>query len=433
MRLTRLLPVLALLFSVGCDGTAPRVTEVSGPADPADPQAPTGGVNRAEHLDAPYVVMVSADGFAARYVGEYEPPNLLRLIERGLWAPEGMIPSYPTKTFPNHYTMATGLYPGRHGIVANTFWDPVRGATYRIGDRQAVEDGTWYGGEPIWVTAERQGMVAASFFWVGSEADVGGVRPSHWRRYDGGIPNEDRVDQVLAWLDYPPERRPHLITLYFSDTDGAGHRYGPGSAELEAAVADVDRMLGRLLDGLEALPHGDEVIVVWVSDHGMDSYTAVSTRYLEDAVSLEGLMVPEAGPNANVWLQAGQRATELRDRINQRLDGVTAFLRSESPARLHYRQDARIGDLVLLTDSSVVVYPTRSRPPTSGFTHGWDPGFVSMRAVFAAAGGGLPEGIRVPPFENVHIYPWIAGLLGLSPASGIDGDPTVLGRWMDGG
>lgn len=427
-----LVPVAALLLAVGACGPRAPETEVrtrsgSGASvvPEADPQAPTRGVNDPRWRDAPYVVLVSLDGFAASYMARYRPPHLTGLARSGVWAREGLIASYPTKTFPNHYTLATGLHPARHGLVANTFRDPSRGQIFRISDRDAVEDGSWYGGEPIWVTAERQGMVAASFFWVGSEADVQGARPSHWRPYDGGVPNESRVDQVLTWLALPPEHRPHLITLYFSTVDDAGHRNGPNSPELAAAVSDVDRLIGRLRNGLIALPHGERAHLVVVSDHGMDAFTSEGVRYVADVTHVDDLEMPERGPNANLWIAGDHaRVLEVRNLVNAGLPGVTAYLPSEVPERLAYRDNPRLGDLVLVTDSSVVVELDRDaeRPERGGYTHGWDPSFSSMRALFVAAGPGLASGVETGPVRSVDVYPLLAALLGLEPAPDLDGE-----------
>lgn len=398
--------------------------------EPADPQAPTGGRNAQRWLDAPIVVLVSLDGFAADYVERFAPPTLTALARRGVWAPEGMIPAFPTKTFPNHYSLATGLHPARHGIVANTFYDPDRNETYRISDREKVEDGTWYGGEPLWVTAERQGMVAASYFWVGSEADVGGVRPSHWRVYDHEGPKADRVDKVLEWLAYPPEARPHLVTLYFADTDDAGHHFGPGSDELRDAVAEVDAALGRLVAGIERLEHGDEITILVVSDHGMDGYTPETIEYLADVLgSLDGIRVPEAGPSANLWVDGGpERARAVRDALDAGLRHARAYLADETPDRLRYRGHPRIGDVVVVADSGWMVYPENDRPRRAGFTHGWDNAVLSMRALFVGAGPRLSGGRRIDPFSNVDVYPLVTELLGLVPAPGIDGSAET---WAD--
>ncbi|MBT8405758.1 MAG: ectonucleotide pyrophosphatase/phosphodiesterase [Gemmatimonadetes bacterium] len=389
----------------------------------ADAQAASGGVNSPQWMDAPYVVLVSMDGFAARYMQQYAPETLNALAARGAWAPEGMVPVFPVKTFPNHYSLATGLHPARHGVVANTFYDPDRDETYRISDRDEVEDGTWYAGEPIWVTAERRGMVAGAFYWVGTEADVGGVRPSYWRIFDASVTNAQRVDGVLAWLAYPAERRPHLLTLYFNETDNVGHDFGPDSPELEQAVTSVDRALRRLLDGIEALDHGDRVIVIVVSDHGMDGFLPETTEYVEDAVeSLEGIQFTGAGSHANLWIEGGRdRAIEVRDRINAGLEHVAAYLPDETPEVLHYRDHPRLGDLVLVPDSGWVVYPRNDRPARPGFTHGWDSRNLAMRALFVAAGPRIAAGVEVAPFSAVDIYPLVAELLGLEPARDIDG------------
>src|SRR6202789_919076 len=225
------------------------------------------GPNATQQLSKPYVIMVSLDGFRYDYPKRYHADHLLPLAAQGASAPDGMIPAYPSITFPNHYTIVTGLYPEHHGIVANTFYDPARREIYSYKDPQSVTDGTWYGGIPLWVLAEQQGMRSACFFWVGSEADIQGFRPTFYLKYDAKFPNEKRVDQVLAWLHLAPEQRPHLITPYFSDTDTAGHRYGPDSPEVAAAVHELDGEIGRLMDGIKESKLPVDLIVL--ADHGM--------------------------------------------------------------------------------------------------------------------------------------------------------------------
>ena len=207
------------------------------------------GANQAEQQQKHYVILVSLDGFRYDYAEKYRAENIRALGAAGAAAREGMIPAYPSLTFPNHYTLATGLYPEHHGIVANNFYDAQRKQTYRLGDPATVTDGSWYGGTPIWVLAEQQGMRAACFFWPGSEAEIQGTRPSYYMKYDDKVPDDARVQQVLAWLRLPAERRPHLITVYFADVDHAGHEYGPESEEVRTAVQVVDREIGMLRDG----------------------------------------------------------------------------------------------------------------------------------------------------------------------------------------
>lgn len=225
------------------------------------------GPNASQQLSKPYVVLVSLDGFRFDYAKRYHADHLLSLATQGASVPEGMLPAYPSITFPNHYTIVTGLYPEHHGIVANTFYDLVRKQIYSYRDAKSVGDGTWYGGTPLWVLAEQQGIRSACFFWVGSEADILGVRPTYYLKYDREFPNGKRVDQVLAWLRLPPEQRPHMITLYFSDTDTAGHRYGPDSPEGAEAVHELDGEIGKLMDAIKETRLPVDLIVL--ADHGM--------------------------------------------------------------------------------------------------------------------------------------------------------------------
>src|SRR5688572_15430716 len=213
------------------------------------------------------VILISFDGFRWDYETKAPAPNLRSLAARGVRA-ESLIPSFPTKTFPNHYTIVTGLYPGHHGIVANNIHDPSTGRTLTLANRKEVGDPMWWGGEPIWVTAQRQGLTSGAVFWPGSEAPIGGMYPRCWKLFDDSYPPDDRVDEILGWLELPPVERPRFITLYFSDVDSAGHSFGPDSIEVQEAVRRVDGYLGRLLKGLDARGLTNAVNVVVVSDHG---------------------------------------------------------------------------------------------------------------------------------------------------------------------
>ena len=407
--------VLLALAAAGCPPSGTQVADAPAPRE-----------NAPRHLDAPYVVLVSFDGFRYDYPELHEAPNFLRVAREGARA-ERMIPIFPTKTFPNHYTIATGMYAEHHGLVGNRFWDPDRRALYRIDDRSVVEDGSWYRGEPIWVTAERQGMLAASFYFVGSEADVGGIRPTYWKRYDGSVPNEVRVDTVLAWLRLPPARRPHMITLYFSETDDAGHRYGPRSPELAAAVRRVDAQLGRLLEGIDALPHGHQVTVVLVSDHGMMRAPADDVDVYDPAL-FPGVRLIESGPYASLVVDEGgaERARAVRDSLRALMPANGVYLREEVPERLHYRSDPRIGDIVIVAaPGRTVVTPDRV-PGRDTFTHGWDNAVREMGAIFMARGPRIRPGARAGPFESIHVYPFLAELLGLEANPAADGRLDVL-------
>jgi predicted AlkP superfamily pyrophosphatase or phosphodiesterase len=236
---------------------------------PAAEAAGSGGRNAADRQDSPYLILVSIDGFRWDYQDQYETPALDRIAAEGVRA-ESLQPVYPSLTFPNHFSIATGLYPAEHGIVHNHFPNGSRDSWYHIWDRSAVEDGEWYRGEPIWVAAERAGLVSAAYYFVGTEAAVGGVSPTHWRSFDASIPGSKRVAQVIDWLKLPAEERPHMITLYFEHVDTAGHDYGQDSVELARAVRRVDSNIGKLLDAIDAMPIAGQVNVV-NSSHSTDS------------------------------------------------------------------------------------------------------------------------------------------------------------------
>lgn len=399
----------------------------------------SGGVNRPEHVDKPYVVLISVDGLRHDYLDTRELPNLRRLMQRGARA-KAMIPVFPSLTFPNHYSLVTGLYPEHHGIVANSFYDPARRQTYALGNRDAVSDASWYRGEPIWVTAETQGMVAACFFWPGSEAPINGIRPTIWNAYDATIPNADRVKTVLDWLRLPPEKRPHLITLYFSDVDSASHDRTLASPRVDAALRAVDASIGMLADGIDALPIRSQVYVLVTSDHGMVETTAKQGIRLDSLVDMDDIEQSFGGPVAMLHVRGGEpaRAARVRDAINAKLQHGRAYLRHEVPERHHFRDDPRIGDVVIIMDEAwtMVVMPrladaaSRIVRPDRWGAHGWDPAFPSMHAIFIASGPGIRPGATIPAVNNVDVYPLMTALLGLRPAAGIDGRPGLREQLM---
>jgi hypothetical protein len=338
------------------------------------------------------------------------------------------VPVFPTLTFPNHYTQVTGLYPERHGIVGNNFWDPARGQQYSLGNRSAVMDGSWYRGEPIWVTAERQGVRAASYYWVGSEAAIQGVRPSYWKPYDGSVPNAARVDTVLSWLRLPAGQRPHLVTLYMSSVDGAGHLAGPHTHWVEDALFNVDDALGRLLDGIAALPQRDSVYLLIMSDHGMARYEAHEHEVLAHHIDLSRVRVAASGTYASLHVQSGgPTAAELRDRLNAGLRHGRAYLRHETPERWRYRADPRIGDVVVIMDEPYHIL--RGTPSgASGGNHGWPPESEAMQGALLLMGPTIPARGRIAPVRAVDLYPFFAEVLRLQPNADIDGEAGALRR-----
>ena len=387
------------------------------------------GPNAPSQLSKHYVVLVSLDGFRYDYAQRYHAKNLLDLGARGATAPDGMIPSYPSITFPNHYTIVTGLYPEHHGIVANTFYDPARRQVYDYRDSNSVTDGTWYGGTPLWVLAEHQGMRSASFFWVGSEADIQNTRPTYYLKYDDKFPNQKRVDQVLAWLRLPPERRPHFITLYFSDADHAGHLHGPDSPQVADAVHELDNEIGKLAAGIQNLNLPVDLIVV--ADHGMANVEGgviqldqfgLKTSSLEKIVDLG--LYPKSEADAEAAYEA-LRGTSAK---------FLVYRRAQMPASLHFDSNPRAGDPIIVPTGPYFIRVSSDllnpRSPPVG-AHGYDPSRVpEMKALFVAAGPDILSGATIPSFENVNLYPLIANILGLDishlKTGPIDGNLSVL-------
>jgi alkaline phosphatase D len=370
------------------------------------------GPNAASQLSKPYVILVSLDGFRYDYAKKYRADHLLALAAQGASAPEGMLPSYPTITFPNHYSIVTGLYPEHHGIVANSFYDPVRKENYSYHDPKSVVDGTWYGGTPLWVLAEQQGMRAASFFWVSSDADIQGVRPSYYLKFDNSIPNRKRVEQVLAWLRLPPEKRPHFITLYFADADGAGHKYGPDTPQVAEAVHELDDEIGKLEDGIKESKLPVDLIVV--SDHGMAKVEGAPIHL--DQFGLDASLLTTS-VNASVYAKSEEAAQKIYEAMRGKSDKFTVYRRAQVPAYLHFDSNPREGDPVIVPNGpyfiTAITDPNNPDHPPAG-AHGYDvTRMPEMKATFFAAGPDIRPGISLQPFENVDVYPLIAKILGL--------------------
>jgi len=384
----------------------------------------TGGYNHPTVETRAHVVLVSFDGFRADYLDRFDTPNVDRLAARGLRA-NGLVSVFPSLTFPAHYSIATGMHPEAHGIVGNQFFDPDRQEAFNYRDRDTVQDGSWWGGEPIWVTAERQGMVTGAFFFPGTEAAIGGVRPSYWYPYAGRTPNADRVRQALAWLALPSPERPHLVTLYFSLVDGAGHNIGPDQPGMRRSVEQADRLLGQLVDGLGTLPHADRVAVVVVSDHGMASPDVDRLTVLPDLADLNGVRLVSAGPAMALHVGDQPRSRRLRDELNAVLTDARAYLREEVPEHLHHRAHRRIGDLVVIPEDTGMVRVRRGDPPSAG-EHGWDPTLPSMHGVFVAAGPGIRRGVALSAVRSIDIYPLLTHLLDLTPHAEVAGDLASL-------
>jgi len=386
--------------------------------------------NTPQQIAKPYVILVSLDGFRYDYAKRYHADHLLALAIHGASAPEGMLPAYPSITFPNHYTIITGLYPEHHGIVANSFYDPGRKQTYSYHNSKAVADGSWYGGTPLWVLAEQQGMRSASFYWVGSEADILGVRPSYYLKFDGSFPNGKRVDQVLAWLHLPPELRPHFITLYFSDTDTAGHQYGPESPQVADAVHELDGEIGRLVDGIKESKLAVDLIVL--ADHGMAKIEGPPVQLTQYGLNRESF-APIIG--SILYARSEDDAQAAFEALRGKSDKFRVYRRAQVPAYLHFDSNPREGDPVIVPTGPYLIdtgATTGAQEHAPVGMHGYDATHMpEMKAIFFAEGPDIRPGVVLEPFENVNVYPLIAKILGLDITNlkmgPIDGRLSVLG------
>jgi predicted AlkP superfamily pyrophosphatase or phosphodiesterase len=380
----------------------------------------------------PTVILISLDGFRADYLERYKPPTLLRLAREGARA-RWMTPSFPSKTFPNHYAIATGLYPQNNGIVENNIYDRETKITFSMDNRPEVQNGRWWLGEPIWITAEKQGQHAAPFFFPGSEAEIGGLRPTYWKPYNGKVTNSERVDTVLGWLDLRAGERPTFLSLYFSDVDDAGHGYSPNSIEAKNAVLKVDHELDRLIAGLKARKILAKVNLIIVSDHGMavqDNRNTILLDKLFDTRLAEKILW--TSEIVGIFPKEGQEAA-IYDALKAKLPPHARIYRKQDvPARFHYSDSPRIPPILVLPDEGWILTNTerqaewqrRGTPSRLRGGHGYDNQLPSMRAIFIAHGPAIKSGRVVAPFENVQVYNLMCAILGLTPAPN-DGDMTA--------
>lgn len=362
--------------------------------------------------EKPLLVILSMDGFRWDYPDKTPTPNFDRLARIGVKA-EGVIPSFPTKTFPNHYTMATGLYPDHHGIVMNNFYDPVLNEDYSVGDRKAVGDGRFYGGEPIWVTAEKQGLTAASLFWVGSEAEIGGVRPTKWKKYQHKMPYGDRIDTIISWLQLPEPARPDLIMWYFDQPDGNGHDFGPDSPEIVQTIHILDSLIGVFLDKIEALPYAESINVIVTSDHGMCPLANDRVVLLKEHLDPAWIERIHGG-NPVFTIGAKPGFDDEIETALKKVEHITSWRKNEIPERLHYGTNPRVMDFVVAADSSWSVFFDKTGDYLAG-AHGYDNRNRDMYAIFYAAGPSFKKGYKHGTFNNVDLYGLMCEILKLKP------------------
>ncbi len=366
------------------------------------------------------IILISMDGFRWDYLERTSTPSMDYLTAQGVRA-EALISVYPSTTFPNHLSIATGCYPENHGIVSNRMWDPVFEEWYFIGEgAEPVQDGKWYEAEPIWVTVEKAGLKSAIYHWPGSEAEIMGYRPREYYVYDQSVTNEEKIEQVLFWLDLPPEERPDFIATYFNEANYYGHRLGVDGTALDTVIQGLDQNVGQLLSGLDERDLLNSVNIIIVADHGMVDLDEEQVIFLDDYIALEDLERYSLGPISVLDPVEGQLES-VYAALHSAHPNFHVYRKEETPEHLHYRNHRRIPPLVGIPDESWYV-STHYYYDNYGFgdnvaTHGYDPQFPSMQGIFLASGPHFKKGINVPKFENIHIYNLMAHILDLTPAS----------------
>ncbi|KAM7519609.1 hypothetical protein LguiB_018571 [Lonicera macranthoides] len=376
-------------------------------------------------LDHPIVLLISSDGFRFGYQYKTNLPNINRLIRNGTEAELGLIPVFPTLTFPNHYSIVTGLYPPYHGIINNDFQDPVTGENFTMKSHQPK----WWLGEPLWETVANHGLKASTYFWPGSEVHKGSwTCPSNYcQNYNESVPFEDRVDTVLKYFDLPSSEKPVFMTLYFEDPDHQGHKFGPDHPEITKAVVRIDSMIGRLISGLEKRGVFEDVTIIMVGDHGMVGTCDKRLIYLEDLapwIEISTDWIQSYTPLLAIRPLGDYSPSEVVKKINEGLGSgkvengeyLKVYLKEDLPSRLHYSESDRIPPIIGLVDEGFKVEMKRSEAKECGGAHGYDNEFLSMRTIFIGHGPQFARGRKVPSFENVQIYNVVTSILNLEGA-----------------
>tara|TARA_R110002073_G_scaffold72537_1_gene177712 strand:+ start:747365 stop:748609 length:1245 start_codon:yes stop_codon:yes gene_type:complete len=387
-------------------------------------------INSKNSLEKPYVLLISLDGFRWDYVERFKPPHLSNFIKNGVRA-ESLIPSFPSKTFPNHYSIATGMYPDKHGIIGNSFYDYKKNLTYSIRDRVMVEDGTFYGGLPIWIQADKANMVSASYFFVGSEANIQNLSPTYFHKYDGSIKNDVRVAQAINWLQLPPKNRPHIITMYFSNMDDTGHSFGPNNdEELQKTLFALDKTLGTLFDGVKK--SGLPVNIIIVSDHGM-APVSISNFIPTEIIKDDDLFLTiDNGALLNIHPKNKDQTEAIFQQLKAKETNFKVYKTINTPGFEYIPKNKNWGAIQIIPDNGYyfsskrgIEYRKKNAETVVG-VHGYHPDNKEMQGIFYANGPAFKKGYIIPSVKNIHIYPLMCKILGLDIPTNIDGRLTAL-------
>ncbi|CEJ57658.1 hypothetical protein PMG11_06344 [Penicillium brasilianum] len=389
-------------------------------------------------LFAPTTILISLDGFRADFLDRSLTPALNSLVANGV-SPQYMTPSFPSVTFPNHFTLVTGLYPESHGVVGNTFWDPDLGEEFYYTHPAVSMQPKWWNAEPLWETAEKQGIKTGIHMWPGSEAHIGIVEPSYVDKYNGSEALPRKVNRVLELLDLPgPEDesdfkplRPQFIAAYVPDVDKDGHNYGPNSTEIRTTISHADDLVAGIVAGLESRNLTDLVNIVVVSDHGMASTSTERLVQLDDEIDLKLVERIDGWPSRGLRPKQPENMEMLEAQLarlaKKYADAVEVYTRETMPERYHFSNNDRIAPLWVIprTGWAIVERPefdvkkaleTGEVYHPKGI-HGYDHEHPLMRAIFIARGPAFPHkpNSRLEPFQNIEVYNILCDSLGVVP------------------
>ena len=370
-----------------------------------------------------YTILISFDGFRWDYPDRGLTPNLDFIKENGVCALT-LKPCFPSKTFPNHYSIVTGLYPENHGIIANSFTNPFNNQKYSLYDSTAKDNAVWYKGEAIWETAKRQGVVSASYFWPGSELNIDFRRPNYSKKFIYTTPYDDRINGAMEWLPLPYDKRPHLIMLYFDATDTSGHNYGPNSSEVNQSIAMQDSLLGKIFLGLKELNLIDSTNVIVLSDHGMTELSP--DRVINIDKLLTGFQFKSSDKGTMMFIYPDEAEKNI---VYQRLKdseiNYKTYWKNDLPDYLHYKDNPFVADIVLIADLGYSLFDGKDIEKYSAKfplgNHGYDPSNIDMHGIFYAVGPDFKTGYTCGTLNNIDIYPLLAKILRIFPNNNIDG------------
>lgn len=377
----------------------------------------------------PYVILVSFDGFRWDYLNRNITPNLDEVIQNGVRA-SSLRPISPSKTFPNHYSIISGMYAENHGIIFNSFKDVHTGDFYRIGDTNAVQNPRWYRGEAFWETAAKNGITTASYFWPGSEMNDPNRRPTYFKHYKQTEPYKNRIDGVIGWLQLPYKVRPHFITLYFHDTDTYGHRYGPNSPEIDQSIRRLDSLVGYLNNNLTDIGMADSVNIIFVSDHGMTEIDTSRTVNLEKMLS--GLDYKLGGATTLAMIKPSERDYDsVLVRLRKNNSHYTVYKKENLPDFFHFKNDDNIFPIILSAElgwslvNNKQLFKMKKRGNKGN--HGYDKDYIDMHGIFVASGPNFKTNYKTGTVWNIDIYPLLCKIFNIYPNPKIDGKLERIG------